>query len=223
MVLYFELFFYFFFVGVTKEFCSNETGKGCLSKVVRRVRNCLNHSFYNDWKGTYGVISISCNGIILRIYFELFFYFFFVGVTKEFWSNETGKGCLSKVVRRVRNCLNHSFYNDWKGTYGVISISCNGIILRIFFLIFFTFFFVGVTKAFWSNEIDKRCLSKVVQRIRNYSNLSFYNDWIGTYGVISISCDGIILRTFFLLFFFLSMTKAFWSNETGKGCLIKVF
>ena len=132
---------------------------------------------------------------------NFFFTFFFVGVTKAFWSNETGKGCLSKVVQRVRNYLNLSFYNNWIGIYGVISISYNGIILRIFFLLFFTFFFVGVAKAFWSNEIGKRCLSKVVQRIRNYSILSFYNDWIGTYGVINISCDGIILRTFFLLFF----------------------
>src|SRR6266498_2621666 len=109
MVLYFELFFYFFFVGVTKAFWSNETGKGCLSKVVRRVRNYLNHSFYNDWIGTYGVISISYDGIILRTFFLLFF---FVSMTKAFWSNETGKGCLSKVVRRVRNYLNPSFYND---------------------------------------------------------------------------------------------------------------
>src|SRR6266498_1113040 len=148
------------------------------------------------------------------LYFELFFYFFFVGITKAFWSNETGKGCLSKVVRRFRNYLNLSFYNNWKGTYGVISISYNGIILQIFFLLFFTFFFVGVAKAFWSNEIGKRFLSKIVQRIRNYSNFSFYNDWIGTYGVISIFCDGFLFRTFFFLFFFVSMTKAFWSNET---------
>jgi len=99
------------------------------------------------------------------LYFELFFYFFFVSMTKAFWSNETGKGCLSKVVRRVRNYLNPSFYNDWKGTYGVISIFCDGIILRTFFLLFFIFFFVGVTKALWSNEIGKGSLSKVVQRV----------------------------------------------------------
>ena len=156
----------------------------------------------------YGVISISCDSIILWT----FFYFFFVGVTKALWSNETGKGSLSKVVRRVRNYLNLSFYNNRKGTYGVISISCNSIILRIFFLLFFTFFFVGIAKAFWSNEIGKRCLSKVVQRIRSHSNLSFYNDWIGTYGVISISCDGIIFQTFFFTFLFVGVTKAFWSN-----------
>jgi len=74
---------------------------------------------------------------------------------KALWLNKTGKGSLSKVVRRVRNYLNHSFYNDWIGIYGVISISCNSIILRIFFLLFFTFFFLGVTMAFWSNEIGK--------------------------------------------------------------------
>src|SRR6266498_3870486 len=87
--------------------------------------------------GMYRVISISYDSIILRN----FFYFFFVGVTKALWSNETGKGSLSKVVRRVRNYLNLSFYNDWIGTYGVISISCNSIILRIFFFLFFFFFF----------------------------------------------------------------------------------
>src|SRR6266508_4319247 len=181
MVLYFELFFTFFFVGLTKAFLSNETGKGYLSKVVRRVRNYLNLSFYNNWKGTYGVISISCNSIILRIFFLLFFTFFFVGVTKAFWSNEIGNRCLSGVVRRIRNYSILSFYNDWIGTYGVISISCDGIIFRTFFLLFFFFFFVGVAKLFWSNEIGKRCLSKVVQRIWKYSILSFYNDWIGTY------------------------------------------
>src|SRR6266511_3547700 len=138
---------------------------------------------------------------MILLYYELFFYFFFVGVTKALWSNETGKGSLSKVVRRVRNYLNLSFYNDWIGTYGVISISCNSIILRIFFLLFFYFFFFGVTKAFWLNEIGKICLSKFVWKVQNYSNLSFYNDWIGTYRVISISCDVIIFRTFFLLFF----------------------
>ena len=118
-------------------------------------------------------------------------------VMKALWLNKTGKGSLSKVVRKVRNYLNHSFYNDWIGTYGVISISCDSIILRTFFLLFF----VSVTKAFWSNETGKGCLSKVVQRVRNYLNLSFYNNWIGTYGVISISYNGIILQIFFLLFF----------------------
>src|SRR6266542_4013419 len=102
MVLYFELFFTFFFVGVTKAFWSNETGKGCLSKVVQRIRNYLNLSFYNNWIGTYGVISISYNGIILRIFFFFFFiFFFFVGITKALWSNEIGKGSLSKVVQKV--------------------------------------------------------------------------------------------------------------------------
>ncbi len=65
----------------------------------------------------------------------------------------------------------------------------------------FLLFFVGVTKALWSNETDKGSLSKVVRRVRNHLNLSFYNNWIGTFGVISISYDSIILRTFFLFFF----------------------
>src|SRR6266540_2471815 len=116
---------------------------------------------------------------MIVLYYELFLHFF-VGVTKALWSNETDKGSLSKVVRRVRNHLNLSFYNNWIGTFGVISISYDSIIFLIFFFFFFYFFFVGVTKALWSNETGKRSLSKVVQRIRNYSNLSFYNDWIGT-------------------------------------------
>src|SRR6266540_355615 len=166
MILYFELFFLLFFicffVGITKALCPNETDKESLSKVVRRVRNHLNLSFYNNWIGTYGVISIFCDSIILRTFFLFFFYFFFVGVTKALWSNETCKESLSKVVRRVRNHLNLSFYNNWIGTYGVISIFCDSIILRTFFLFFFFFFFVGVTKAFWSNETGKGSLSKVV-------------------------------------------------------------
>src|SRR6266536_655647 len=115
------------------------------------------------------------------------------------------------------------------GMYRVISISYDSIILRTFFLFFFICFFVGITKAFWTNETDKESLSKVVRRVRNHLNLSFYNNWIGTYGVISIFCDSIILRTFFLFFFyfffyffFVGVTKALWSNETGKGSLSKV-
>ncbi len=68
-------------------------------------------------------------------------------------------------------------------------------------LIFYLYKDLSITKALWSNEIGKRCLSKVVQKVRNHSNLSFYNYWIGTYRVISISYDGIILQTFFFTFF----------------------
>src|SRR6266542_1144985 len=97
---------------------------------------------------------------------------------------------------------------------------------ELFFFLFFIFFFVGITKALWPNETDKESLSKVVRRVRNHLKLSFYNNWIGTYGVISIFCDSIILRTFFLFFFlfffFVGVTKALWSNETGKGSLSKV-
>src|SRR6266498_834738 len=99
--------------------------------------------------------------LYFEFFFLLFFTFFFVGVAKAFWSNEIGKRCLSKVVRMIRNYSNFSFYNDWKGTYGVISIFCDGIILRTFFLLFFIFFFLGVTKALWSNEKGKESLSKV--------------------------------------------------------------
>src|SRR6266540_2569767 len=132
--------------------------------------------------------------LYFELFFLLFFICFFVGITKALWPNETDKESLSKVVRRVRNYLNLSFYNDWIGMYGVISISCNVIILQIFFLFFiFTFFIVSITKVLWSNETGKESLSKVIQRVRNYLNLSFYNDWIDTFSVISISCDSIIL------------------------------
>ncbi len=50
-------------------------------------------------------------------------------------------------------------------------------------------------KALWSNEISKECLSKFVQKVQKYLNLNFYNDWIGTYEVINIFCDDIILQT----------------------------
>ncbi len=141
------------------------------------------------------------------LYFKLFFYFFFVSMTKAFWSNETGKGCLSKVVRRVRNYLNPSFYNDWKGTYGVISIFCDGIILRTFFLLFFIFFFCRRNEGTLVKWDSKGSLSKVVQRVWNYLNLSFYNDWISIYGVISISYDDIIPRTFLYLLFCIKFYK----------------
>src|SRR6266540_2558667 len=85
----------------------------------------------------------------------------------------------------------------------------------IFFLFFFYFFFVGVTKALWSNETGKESLSKVVRRVRNHLNLSFYNNWIGTYGVISIFCDSILLRTFFFFFFL------FFFCRRNEGTLVK--
>ena len=91
---------------------------------------------------------------------------------------------------------------------------------NFFFTFFYFVFFVGITKALWSNEIGKGSLSKVVQRVWNYLNLSFYNDWISIYGVISISCDDIILRTFLYLLFCIK----FYKGEIGKGCcLISIF
>src|SRR6266542_3222566 len=134
----------------------------------------------------------------MGLYFELFFTVFFVSIKNAFWSNEIGKKCLSKIVQRIRNYSNLSFYNDWIGTYGVISISCDGIILRTFFLLFF---FLSFTKAFWSNETGKGFFIKVVWRVRNYLYLSFYYDCKGTYGFIIIFFDCFFLRTFFLLFF----------------------
>src|SRR6266496_1322495 len=95
---------------------------------------------------------------------------------------------------------------------------------ELFFLLFFIFFFVGITKALWSNETGKESLSKVVRRVRNHLNLSFYNNWIGTYGVISIFCDSIILRTFFLFFFlfFFFINKKKKKKKLSKKKKIKI-
>src|SRR6266496_1997119 len=99
--------------------------------------------------------------LYFELFFLLFFIFFFVGITKALWSNETGKESLSKVVRRVRNHLNLSFYNNWIGTYGVISIFCDSIILRTFFLFFFYFFFLRVKKEIFLNKKKKKKLKKI--------------------------------------------------------------
>ncbi len=63
---------------------------------------------------------------------------------------------------------------------------------KLFFFTFFYFFFINIIIVFWSNEINKKSLNKVIQRIQNYLNLNFYNNWINIYRVISISYNSII-------------------------------
>src|SRR6266540_2310632 len=104
--------------------------------------------------------------LYFELFFLLFFICFFVGITKALWPNETDKESLSKVVRMVLNHLNFSFYNNCIGTYVVISIFCDSIILRTFFLFFFYFFFVNVKKELWSKEKKKRKINKVVKRVK---------------------------------------------------------
>jgi len=109
--------------------------------------------------------------------------------------------------------------------YGVISISYNIIILQIFYLFFFLLFYYRHNKGILVKWNRQRILSKVVQRIWNYLNLNFYNDWLDTYRVINISCNSIIFQIFFFYFFllfFVGIIKAFWLNKIGKEYLSKV-
>src|SRR6266511_969826 len=88
-------------------FWLNETGKGSLSKVVQRVRNYLQLNFQKDWSSTSEVMADIHKGIIIRTSFLSSFLSVpsFLAPFEHFWSNETGKGSLSKVVQRIRNYL----------------------------------------------------------------------------------------------------------------------
>src|SRR5437763_13897369 len=71
------------------------------------------------------------DGIIIRTFF-LFASFSvpsFLASFKRFWSNETGKGSLSKVVQRVRNYLQLNFQKDWSSTSEVMANFCDSIII----------------------------------------------------------------------------------------------
>ena len=50
------------------------------------------------------------------------------------------------------------------------------------FLLFFVLIILGVILALWSNETDKKSLSKVVQEGRKYLQLDFQKDWTDTCG-----------------------------------------
>src|SRR5437763_9999410 len=86
------------------------------------------------------------DGIIIRTFF-LFASFSvpsFLASFKRFWSNETGKGSLSKVVQWVQNYLQLNFQKDWSSTSEVMADILDGIIIRTSFL--FASFFVP---SFW--------------------------------------------------------------------------
>ena len=145
-------------------------------------------------------------GIIIRtsFLFSSFSVPIFLGVIWALWSNETGKGSLSKVVQRVRNYLQFNFQKDWSSTSRVMADFRDDIIIWTSFL--FSSFtipsFLSVIWALWSNETAKGILSKVVQRVRNYLQLNFQKDWSSMSGVITDFHNGIIIQTYFLLFFF---------------------
>ena len=73
------------------------------------------------------------DGIIIRTSF-LFASFSvpsFLTSFKRFWSNETGKGSLSKVVQQVRKYLQLNFQKDWSSTSEVMADIRDGIIIII--------------------------------------------------------------------------------------------
>ena len=83
------------------------------------------------------------DGIIIRTSF-LFASFSvpsFLGVIWALWSNETGKGCLSKVVQQVRNYLQFNFQKDWSSISGVMANFRDSIIIQTYSLLFFFCFY----------------------------------------------------------------------------------
>src|SRR4030095_11140653 len=146
------------------------------------------------------------DGIIIRTSF-LFASFSvpsFLASFNSFWSNETGKGSLSKVVQWVRSYLQLNFQKDWSSTSEVMADIRDGIIIRTSFLFasFSVPSFLASFKRFWSNETGKGSLSKVVQWVRNYLHLNFQKAWSSTSEVMADIGDGIIIRPSFLLLFF---------------------
>src|ERR1043166_7079908 len=158
------------------------------------------------------------HGIIIRTFF-LFASFSvpsFLTLFKRFWSNETGKGSLSKVVQQVRKYLQHNFQKDWSSTSEVIADIRDGIIIRTSFICFFSVpSFLALFKHFWSNEIGKGSLSKVVQRVRKYLQLNFQKDWSSMSEVMADIRNGIIIRTSILLASF--FVPSFWRNLSAFG------
>src|SRR2546421_9815348 len=99
------------------------------------------------------------DGIIIRTSF-LFASFSvpsFLASFKRFWSNETGKGSLSKVVQWVRNYLQLKFQKDWSSMSKVMADIRDGIIIRTSFLFasFSVPSFLAFFWPFWSNKTVK--------------------------------------------------------------------
>src|SRR3990170_2750862 len=88
-----------------------------------------------------GVMDEIRDGIIIRT--SLFIPSFsepnFLGVIWVLWSNETGKGSLSKVVQQVRNYLQLDFQKDWSSTSRVMAEIRDCIIIRTLSFIYFFF------------------------------------------------------------------------------------
>ena len=107
--------------------------KGSLSKVVQWVQNYLQLNFQKDWSNTSEVMADIRDGIIIQtsFLFSSFSVPSFLDVIWTLWSNETGKGSLSKVVQRVRNYLQLNFQKDWSSTSEVMADIRDGIIIII--------------------------------------------------------------------------------------------
>src|SRR5207253_10387759 len=109
------------------------------------------------------------DGIIIRTSF-LFASFSvprFLASFERFWSNETGKVSLSKVVQQVRNYLQFNFQKDWSSKSEVMANIRDGIIIRTSFL-FVSFSlpsFITSFERFWLNETGKLSLSNFIQRV----------------------------------------------------------
>ena len=112
------------------------------------------------------------DGIIIRtpFLFASFSVPSFLASFERFWSNETGKGSLSKVVQRLQNYLKLNFQKNWLSMSEVMTDIRDGIIIRTSFLFasFSVPSFLGIIWALWLNETGKGSLSKVVQWVRNY-------------------------------------------------------
>ena len=82
----------------------------------------------------------------------------FLASFKHFWSNETGKRSLSKVVQLAETTCNSIFRR-----FGLILVE-----IFVFITMVPTHKFLFFRIALWSNETGKVSLSKVVQQVRNY-------------------------------------------------------
>jgi hypothetical protein len=84
------------------------------------------------------------DGIIIRtsFLFSSFSVPSFLGVIWALWSNEIGKGSLSKVVQRVRNYLQLNFQKDWSSMSKVMTDFCDSIIIQTYSLLFFLFLYI---------------------------------------------------------------------------------
>ena len=73
------------------------------------------------------------DGIIIQTSFLFAFFSIpsFLVFIWELWSNETGKGSLSKVVQWVRNYLHLNFQKDWSSMSKVMVDIGDGIIIII--------------------------------------------------------------------------------------------